>query len=260
MSYNLAVPSPGRIAAMRRFVVALVVCSGIVAFAQCGGLIVGPNNAPYCADASAYGACAIDGGTCTLVRGACGGASTLSTCPCEYGIWNCPSVGCVDAQPECVDGQTRQLNCGTCTCSGHMWECTMKICADAGTKLPASDPGNVQCNGAPCAVADHFCCDQKNAPSCMKRPLPGTCAGPQRECDEAADCTGGNVCCIPPNQAVTLAYFATCAKSCGINDPFSYQLCKSDSECENGKPCIGQPCLGTLIYNCGGSIPQNRCQ
>lgn len=245
---------------MRRFIVTFVVGFGLVAFARCGGMVLGSNNAPYCADASAYGSCAVDGGTCWLQRRTCGSGTELSNCPCEYGIWNCPANGCVDAQPECIDGQTRQINCNTCTCSGRWWNCTTNTCINPDAQSPLSDPGNVQCNGAPCAVADHFCCDQKNAPSCMPRPRPGTCAGPQRECDEAADCAGGNVCCIPPNQAVTLAYFATCAKSCGLNDPLSYQLCNADSECENGKPCIGQSCLGTIIYNCGGSIPPQRCQ
>lgn len=258
MSSSLAVASSAGLTATRRVIVTFVVGFGLVAFARCGGMVSGRNNAPYCADASAYGWCGIDGGTCSLQRRNCG--TELADCPCEHGIWNCPATQCTDAGPECIDGQTRQIDCYMCTCSELRWNCTPKNCFDSDARSSLSDPGNVQCDGKPCAVADHFCCDQKNAASCMPRPRPGTCAGPQRECDEAADCADGNVCCIPPNQAVTLAYFATCAKTCGLNDPFSYQLCKTDSECENGKPCIGQPCLGTMIGNCGGSIPQQRCQ
>ena len=40
----------------------------------------------------------------------------------------------------------------------------------------------------------------------------------------------------------------------------SYQVCKTSAECLNGMACIGQPCLGTVIYTCGGLIPPNRCQ
>jgi hypothetical protein len=170
------------------------------------------------------------------------------------------ACACVDVQPSCVNGQTKKIDCNTCTCSQGTWACTAIACVDAAPPLPTSDPGSVSCNGMTCAAINHFCCDQMGVESCMSKPKPGTCAGSQRECDEKADCIGANVCCIPPNQNILLAYNTMCAANCGMNDPFSFQVCKTSAECQNGMACIGQPCLGKIIYTCGGAIPPNRCQ
>ena len=173
------------------------------------------------------------------------------------------ACACVDAQPMCKDGDTKKVDCNTCTCSGGLWACTLLACVDAGPPeggLPTTDPGSVRCNGATCAAINHFCCDQSGAESCLAKPIPGACAGFTRECDEKADCIGQNVCCIPPNASIKVAYNTRCEANCGNNDPFSYQVCKTSAECLNGMACIGQPCLGTVIYTCGGLIPPNRCQ
>src|SRR5262245_28555368 len=82
--------------------------------------------------------------------------------------------------------------------------------ADGGPVEPdagASDPGNVTCNGGPCASADHYCCDDfaQGAESCVPASV-SSCGGLRRVCDEAADCPSPQVCCIPPNAAIALAY------------------------------------------------------
>jgi hypothetical protein len=167
--------------------------------------------------------------------------------------------GALDASPApCTNGETRKVDCNTCTCMNGAWACTGIACIDGGP-VPPSDPGSVTCAGKPCASSDHFCCDQQGVESCMAQPEPGTCAGPQRVCDEAADCQGGQVCCIPPNANIVVAYFTQCAKTCGINDPYQYQVCKTSAECQNGQPCLGQLCQGKMIFTCGGQIPSKRC-
>jgi len=163
-----------------------------------------------------------------------------------------------DSSQQCTNGQTKKIDCNTCTCMNGTWACTAMACLDGGP-TPPSDPGSVLCSGGPCASVDHFCCDQQGVESCRSLPQPGTCAGPQRVCDEAADCPGGDVCCIPPNANIVVAYFTQCQKTCGIDDPYIYQVCKTSAECQNGKPCIGQPCQGKMIYTCGGQIPAKRC-
>jgi len=128
---------------------------------------------------------------------------------------------------------------------------------DAGPAV--SDPGNVTCSGASCGVPANYCCDMGDAgQSCV----PGTtssCAGLRRSCDEAADCTGQDVCCVNPSQAMALFYSTTCMPP-SYCDPFiSPQICKTDAECANNQPCVAQMCNGYLIRSCG-PLPAQRCQ
>jgi hypothetical protein len=140
------------------------------------------------------------------------------------------------------------------------WGCTLMDCIDAGPP-PSSDPGQITCAGAPCSVPAHYCCDDATADGGTEKCVPAStsaCGGLRRACDEAADCGGGQVCCIPPNGAQFVAYNAQCAVTCK-NDPLSYQLCKTDQECENGLTCVTQVCHGKEIRSCG-PLPANRCQ
>jgi hypothetical protein len=83
----------------------------------------------------------------------------------------------------------------------------------------------------------------------------------RRACDETADCDPGNVCCIPPNANIALAYNSQCVPSaqCSGMDPYAYRMCKSSSECPANVACVTQPCHGYVISTCGG-IPAQRCQ
>jgi hypothetical protein len=123
----------------------------------------------------------------------------------------------------------------------------------------APDPGSVVCDGLPCASLDHYCCDDNMAGTekCVPDQV-SACAGFRRKCDEAADCPGGQVCCIPPNAAPFIAYTTFCVASCTF-DPLAYQVCKTDAECEKGMACVTQPCHGETIQSCG-PLPANRCQ
>jgi hypothetical protein len=244
---------------MRGIVLFLAVASIAVA---CGGA-----TASDCPGQSQLGrgvACTTGGLTCpyTLTTLGCGGTSSTSasSCTCANGLWDCPEVGppqCPADGGTCVNGATKPAGdgCNTCTCMNGQWGCTLMAC-------PApSDPGKITCAGAPCDVPANYCCDGAAADGGTQKCVPlsvSSCGDLRRACDEAADCNGGQVCCIPPNNAPFVAYNAQCAPTCK-NDPLSYQLCKTDAECENGLTCVTQLCHGKEIRSCG-PLPASRCQ
>jgi len=250
---------------MRGLVLFFAVASIAVA---CGGATA--SDCPAQAQLGRGVACTSPGLTCpyTVTIPGCNGASSTSasSCDCRSGLWNCPEVGppkCpTDGGGACVDGTTQPAGdgCNTCTCMNGQWGCTLMDCIDAGPP-PSSDPGQITCAGAPCSVPAHYCCDDATADGGTEKCVPAStsaCGGLRRACDEAADCGGGQVCCIPPNAAPFVAYNAQCAVTCK-NDPLSYQLCKTDQECENGLTCVTQVCHGKEIRSCG-PLPANRCQ
>lgn len=214
-------------------------------------------------------ACTTAGLTCpyTLTISSCSGPPSTSarTCTCTSGFWDCPEVGppmCPSDGGVCADGATKPAGdgCNTCTCMNGQWGCTLMYCTDAGPP-PTSDPGQITCAGAPCSVPANYCCDGATADGGTEKCVPGftsSCGGLRRACDEALDCPGGQVCCIPPDAAPFIAYNAQCAATCK-NDPLSYQLCKTDLECENGLTCVTQICHGKEIRSCG-ALPASRCQ
>ncbi len=133
--------------------------------------------------------------------------------------------------------------------------------ADATTGS-SSDPGVVTCNGSPCDTATSYCCDETTVPPngqrCVSNSV-SSCGGLRRRCDEAADCTGGQVCCIPPNAAMRVAYTTVCSKGPCTDDVLNYQVCKTSAECTNGQPCVTQQCAGYEMRTCG-SLPVERCR
>ena len=122
---------------------------------------------------------------------------------------------------------------------------------DAGTSTtapPVSDPGHVECGGAPCATPGNYCCATTDGTT--QRCLPDTvssCGDLRRRCDEATDCSGNDVCCVPPGPPAN-GYGAICARACVPTYP---QLCRTDAECPRNRQCRGQICGGQLVYACG---------
>lgn len=132
---------------------------------------------------------------------------------------------------------------------------------DAATPPPdGGDPGSVPCGDQACAVPDNVCCDARElggALRCVPQSV-SSCSGLRRQCNEAADCSPGQVCCIPPNAAVRLAYNAQCLPRGECGGPYWIQLCSGDAECA-GARCTVQSCVGASIAACG-EIRTERCR
>lgn len=112
------------------------------------------------------------------------------------------------------------------------------------------DPGQVQCNGAPCNVSTHFCCaDDTKSSSCVASG--STCGANALHCDEKADCPAGQVCCLIAKSFSNAD--ARCQTSCS-GGLFAIQLCKTNAECLGGAKCVVQTCSGAKMEACG-SIP-----
>jgi hypothetical protein len=170
----------------------------------------------------------------------------------------------VDGGAQCVWGETKQLDCNTCKCMQNgQWACTGIACIDAGP-TPPSDPGVVPCGGTPCKVPGNYCCDTSQnpmpTPSKCVPDITSSCGGLRQACNEAADCPNGDVCCVPPNANIRIALNAQCSPKGSCMDPTYFpQLCRTNAECDNGKPCVQQLCLGVTVWSCGGIDPK-RCQ
>ena len=92
------------------------------------------------------------------------------------------------------------------------------------------DPGLLQCGASVCATATQLCCIADNGSvGCVAGS--SSCAGLERECDEAADCAGDDRCCVPMTARVFPAYRTQCAPGCDINKGFFFQVCKTQAEC-----------------------------
>ncbi len=121
---------------------------------------------------------------------------------------------------------------------------------------PGSDPGFIQCGGAPCISEINYCCDEPSTNTQKCVPLStSACGGYRISCDETADCSAGTVCCTHLSNTSFFDYSTSCQMDCGTE---SYPTCKSDNEC-NGVPCVSQVCHGATIWTCG-PIPMANCQ
>ncbi len=78
-------------------------------------------------------------------------------------------------------------------------------------------------------------------------------------CGGASDCPSGQVCCGVADQNMGSAK-TQCATTCPTMSTSSTQgqaqICKGDSECENGMKCIPQVCLGEANLNLCGLTSQ----
>ncbi|MDB4995507.1 MAG: hypothetical protein JWM74_2939 [Myxococcaceae bacterium] len=121
----------------------------------------------------------------------------------------------------------------------------------------APDPGLIACGGAPCKVPGNYCCiDAFDGGKACKDDSVSSCGGDRKACDETADCTGSTpLCCSPPSAAAPPRYYDStfCAPTCA-----TYQVCKTNAECVNGKPCVPQTCRGRTVQTCG-ALPAGAC-
>jgi hypothetical protein len=96
------------------------------------------------------------------------------------------------------------------------------------------------------------CCEtiDKGAPAYSCGPIASGSfcfMGAIEQCDEKADCTGNDVCCI---QFLPQGVTATCMPTC-ITNAERYQACKTDKECETGGPCATHTCRsGEVVQTC----------
>lgn len=106
-----------------------------------------------------------------------------------------------------------------------------------------SDPGLVGCITVKCTVeTGQLCCltfpSGSEPGSAVCRTNQGSpCRGHALECDEAADCEDGEVCCAEGDNGLIKA---TCQKSCAAPNVVA---CKTDAECTGGK-CATESCDG----------------
>jgi hypothetical protein len=138
---------------------------------------------------------------------------------------------------------------------------------EAAALVPAApDPGKLACGSETCDVPGSVCCFSSIAPGGAAdhcEPNATACGAPNVHCDETADCASGQVCCtgtaVLPRDASVEGFEAStcmdatsapCIERPGVGSS-SIQVCKSDSECKNGKACVVQSCFGRTLQTCG---------
>jgi hypothetical protein len=112
------------------------------------------------------------------------------------------------------------------------------------------DPAHIACGSASCTVGKQVCCiaDGGAKETCTNLGA-NICPGlTKSNCDEAADCDGGNVCCgfVGP----TGGFNTACQPSCGTG----LQFCHGTAECVTGT-CTLMQCRGVTVETCGSFCP-----
>lgn len=123
---------------------------------------------------------------------------------------------------------------------------------DGGDDVP-STPGRIDCRGTFCETPRELCCIETPGAEiiwqCLETSEDESCGALLRECDEAADCAPGQVCCVPMTARPYPAYSTHCAATC--DDSFYwFQLCSTSAECA-GDSCVTQLCQGDPLRTCG---------
>jgi hypothetical protein len=101
------------------------------------------------------------------------------------------------------------------------------------------------CNNAECAVPANECCNTgTNTEACL--PAGMACSGNKISCDEKADCTGGQVCCLDVTNELTDAFTISCLATCGTGIGKA-QICTTNAECSGG---------ACSVYNCENNLTE----
>jgi hypothetical protein len=126
---------------------------------------------------------------------------------------------------------------------------------DATTGGP-SNPGKTTCGTKECTSATETCCQSQNDAGCIANNMNCGFGTASKECDEAADCQGGDICC---QQGVSTE--CRPAKDC---DGFGeFITCKTNTECagQDGGTCKEWTCTffktETKVRACENPSPQN---
>jgi len=106
-----------------------------------------------------------------------------------------------------------------------------------GPSTGGAPPGNtINCGMTMCDAATQQCCGTQGGASCID--TGSDCPGVVLNCSSAANCSGGDVCCLTgsgPQDAE-----ASCAPTCEGGGPGGgLQLCADSAECRAIKPLRG---------------------
>jgi hypothetical protein len=120
---------------------------------------------------------------------------------------------------------------------------------------PMCTPGVIECGNTTCGVPMSECCELPgNADTCIA--AGGGCQGSVLSCNEAADCSNGQACCIAANDTTTLT--ASCQTlafgACPTAMIGHAQICRSANECPSGT-CNFWSCMGTVVEACTNPVP-----
>ena len=112
--------------------------------------------------------------------------------------------------------------------------------ADAAQEAAAPLPpgaNKVPCGGSECNTLTHACCHPFGSANVSCIPANAACnGGAKASCDAKEDCVGATICCFS-------IYGAQCQTACDVNQS-QYQICKTNSECANGK-CYVNECTAS---------------
>lgn len=138
--------------------------------------------------------------------------------------------------------------------------------SEAGVTKSPPDPGQLACGNERCTTPGELCCYSSIAPAGAPDHCATSiaqCGAPNIACDETGDCAAGSVCCtgvavLPKGASVSgfeaaacqVEAPASCIETQGVGSS-SVQVCKTDAECRNGKPCVLQSCHGRALQTCG---------
>jgi len=125
------------------------------------------------------------------------------------------------------------------------------VAPDGGTSGAggSSTVGTIECFGSVCDAGSEQCCASQGGASCQALDAP--CNGISLTCSDASTCDGDQVCCAHGFQGGQP--IAECRDNCGGGGMGGggIQLCSSDAECLNGKPCV-QGFGGLNVCGMGG--------
>lgn len=119
-----------------------------------------------------------------------------------------------------------------------------------GTVLPG-DAGVIQCGATACDVSGNTCCANTDGGTSCAAGATASCPQATLHCAQAADCTGGDLCCATV-QISNLSAESKCqAGPCPTSAQLGAQMCATDTECPSGVKCTKQNCQGETLQLCG---------
>jgi hypothetical protein len=118
-----------------------------------------------------------------------------------------------------------------------------------------SNAGQVGCGVTPsCDLSTSTCCVLADGGAACTKGTGATCPSiggdpVTRQCDETADCPGGQICCLEIINNTAIG--SSCHADCGGNGGRRAQACKQQSECQSGTCQVRTCSAGGPIESCG---------